>query len=197
MAILGKKQKQRTVFRVVLHSVRVALALFLSCLTGQGQTLEYKFQAVYFFNFLQYTQWPEEKFPRPDAPVIIGVLGENPFGSALDEAVKDEVIQGRRVIVKYYRRAEEMDLCHALYICRSEERNIANILPRLGKESVLTVSDMNRFTERGGHIQFLSEKEKLRFAINLTELKNSRLKLSSQLLKLAKVRGREMEGKDF
>ncbi len=152
-----------------------------------AQALEYKLQAVFLFNFLQYTEWPPDSFPSKQAPLIIGVLGNNPFGTALNEAVADEKIQGRSVVIRYLRHAGEIDLCHALYISKSEEDNLRSILRSLTKLPVLTVGEGERFTDIGGHIRFYTDKGKLRFEVNLARLKESRIKLSSQLLKLAKV----------
>ena len=46
---------------------------------------EYQVKAAFLYNFAQFVEWPARAFPAPDSPLIIGVLGENPFGTYLEE----------------------------------------------------------------------------------------------------------------
>ena len=51
---------------------------------------EYQVKAVFLFNFAQFVDWPSKAFPEPQTPLVIGVVGEDPFGPYLDETVRGE-----------------------------------------------------------------------------------------------------------
>ena len=167
---------------------------FLLCLSfvGVGQavpSLEYKLQAVYLFRFLQFTQWPNESFSSPGAPIVLGIIGTDPFDTALEEAIRDEAIGGRKVVIKRFTNAAEIDQCHALYISRSEQGQLPAILARVRGMNVLTVSDIGGFADQGGMIGFFKDQGRVKFEINTTVLKATRLRIGSQLLKIARISG--------
>lgn len=155
---------------------------------------EYQVKAVFLFNFLQFVEWPAEAFSDPTAPLRIGVLGDDPFGPALDEAIKGETVQGRRLVVRRSQRLEDLQDCQLLFISKSENRRAGEILSRLGDRPVLTVSEINGFARQGGVIAFYPEGKKVRFEINPATARHAGLKLSSQLLGLGRVVGEELGG---
>src|SRR4051794_28816296 len=178
-------------FRLLVLS-SCTLSWDLVVLQARAQTAaEYKYQAVYLYNFLLFVDWPADAFPSATDPIVIGVLGLDPLGAALDEAVKDEVVKGRRVVVKRFKRIQDMERCHLLYIGRSEKPRLEPIFLRLENSCVLTVSDIDDFTKRGGAVKFFKDNGKLRFEINLVAVKKARITVSSQILKLAKILGAE------
>src|SRR5436190_4645336 len=89
---------------------------------GAETTLSNEFQlkAVFLFNFTQFVEWPREAFADPNAPIIIGVLGTDPFGGYLDETVQGEKINGRPLEIRRYRNVAEIGVCHVLFISQSE-----------------------------------------------------------------------------
>ena len=111
------------------------------------------------------------------------VLGQNPFGSALDATVNGESIEGKRLIVRYVTAAAEASKCRILFVSGSEDRRLDSILAELSKHPVLTVSDIPDFVDRGGDIEFVQQGEKIRFKVNLTATQQAGLVLSSDLLK--------------
>ena len=147
---------------------------------------EYQIKAVFLFNFAQFVEWPPKAFPDPQTPVVIGVLGEDPFGAYLDETLRGEKTNGRPLVVQRYRRASEIKVCHVLFISRSEEGRLEQILASLKGRNVLTVADSNDFAARGGMVQFFTDK-KVRMRINLEAAKAANLKISSKLLRVAET----------
>src|SRR3954454_20737092 len=85
-----------------------------------GPSPEYQIKAVFLFNLAQFVEWPARAFPDPGAPLIIGVLGEDPFGSYLDETLRGESVRTRPLMLQRYRRVSEIKVCHMLFISRSE-----------------------------------------------------------------------------
>jgi hypothetical protein len=191
----------------ISRSLAVVLVLF-GCLlasevhpsTQSGQYKEYEVKAAFIYNFLKFVDWPEEKMANSTKQIIIGIIGENPFGSATD-VFKNKKVVDRDVVVKYFegleqikkmsekdRAANEESLknCHLLFICQSEQKLVREITDIVGKNGVLTVGDSEGFTKSGGAINFFMEDNKIRFNINLTAAEKAGLKIRSQLLRLAK-----------
>ena len=155
---------------------------------------EYPFKAVFLFNFIQFTTWPETVFADGQSPIRIGVLGDDPFAGALDAAVRGEKVRLRPIVIERYERLQEMRDCHVLFVSRSESKQAAAIIAALAGKPILTVGDMPDFARRGGMVNFYLEGQKLRFEINRAAARKGGLKLSSQLLGLARIVGPPVEG---
>jgi hypothetical protein len=166
----------------------LAFAFHLSEARAQSSpSREYQLKAVFLFNFIQFVQWPDAVFPEPGTPIRIGVLGDDPFGQALDEAVRDETVRGHKLVVLRSRRLEDLQDCHLLFIGKSEARRIGEILALIDRRPVLTVGETDGFARNGGIIAFFSEGNKVRFEINPVSAQRQGLKLSSQLLGLGRI----------
>jgi hypothetical protein len=157
---------------------------------------EYEVKAGFLYRFGWFVEWPATAVQRQSHVFIIGVLGANPFGDLLDEIMQGKTVRERSVVVQYYQQAEDVVDSHVLFISAAEEPRLPAILAGLGQTPVLTVSDMARFTERGGMIELRLVDRKVHFDVNVDATERAGLKLSSQLLRLAKVihgtpRGRE------
>ena len=170
-------------------------ALLLVALLGAGHRLaaqgarasEYQVKAVFLFNFAQFVDWPADAFPDSTTPLAICVLGDDPFGAALDETVRDERRGGRRFQVRRYTNVDEIKACHILFISRSEGGRPAGILAGLKGRPILTVSDADRFAERGGMIRFVSDRNRIRLQLNLDAAEAAHLTISSKLLRVAEI----------
>jgi hypothetical protein len=149
---------------------------------------EYQVKAVFLFNFAQFVDWPPKAFPEPQTPLVIGVLGEDPFGTYLDETVRGENVNNRPLVVQRYRRIGDIKTCHVLFINRSETDRLEQILASLRGRNILTVGDTDDFAQRGGMIQLVTEKNKIRMRINLEVVKAANLTISSKLLRVAETK---------
>ena len=146
-----------------------------------GEEREYQIKAAFLYNFVRFIEWPQE----PTADIVIGILGEDPFGSAI-ETIEGKPAKGKTLVIKRFSELKGLENCHILFISRSEEGQLSFILGKLKNTSVLTVGEMSQFNQKGGMIQFLIEENKIRFSVHLTIAKERGLQISSQLLKLAK-----------
>ena len=149
--------------------------------------IEYRFKAVYILNFFQFVEWPDSSFENDRSPIVLAVLGDDPFGKILDETVQSEKVGSHPIIVKRFHVLNELGSCHAIFISSSEKGSVQTILKHVDDRPILTISDIDDFGDRGGDIGFYLENNKIRFAINMQALKQSDLKVSSKLLRLAKV----------
>ncbi len=145
---------------------------------------EYKLKAAFLYNFAKFVEWPASAYSDAGSPVVIGVLGRNPFGAELSNAVKDRKINGRPIEIKQVRTAAEARGTQMLFVSAGEERNFGAFKNSLGA-GILPVGESALFANQGGTIIFNLEGDKLRFEINMAAAQRSNLKISAQLQKLA------------
>ncbi|HEX9792110.1 MAG TPA: YfiR family protein [Kiloniellales bacterium] len=146
---------------------------------------EYLIKAAFLYNFAKFTDWPADAFATPDTPLTICVLGEDPFGAALD-AIDGKEIKGRTVAIRRLSDAAGADVCHVIFISASETPRLATIFQALRGRPVLTVADIPDFARTGGIINLKTNKEdRIRFDINVGSAQQARLRMSSKLLSLA------------
>lgn len=149
---------------------------------------EYAIKAAYLLNFCRFIDWPSRAFSGPDDPMVIGVVGENPFGGLLDETVGGETVAGRRIRIEYHRRAAEIGRCHVLFVSESEANRFDDIIERASGKSVVTVGETDAFLDRGGMIALIAEQKRVRLRIHLTRLRAENLVATSKLLRVAELR---------
>lgn len=147
-------------------------------------SLEYEVKAAFLLNFAKFTDWPPSAFPAPNSPIAICILGKDPFGHALDELVQDEVVNGRRVVVRRITQSPPVHACQIVFTQESR-KDAAEILNSLGP-GVLTVGEGESFVHSGGIIGFLIESRHVRFDIDQKAAESADLKLSSKLLAVAR-----------
>jgi hypothetical protein len=156
---------------------------------GVTRTPEYDLKAVFLFQFAHFVEWPAKAFSDVHSPITIGVLGDDPFGGGLDEIVANEVVGGRKLIVRRYRGLDQVDSCHILFICASETERMVTILGKLRGRSVLTVGDTDQFVTQNGIIGFKLSKNRLKLRINIAAADTAKLIISSKLLRQAEIVG--------
>lgn len=144
-------------------------------------------KAAFLFNFAQFVEWPTNAFSNPQTPLVIGIIGDDPFGATLDEIVRGENVNGHPLVIQRFRQVEEIKTCHILFINSSEKNRAMEIIGQLKGRSVLTVGDTEGFATNGGMIRFVTEKNKIRFRVNLEAAKAANLTISSKLLKAAGI----------
>jgi hypothetical protein len=148
---------------------------------------EYQVKGLLLFHFAQFVEWPARAFRDAEAPLVIGVLGDDPFGAFLDDPVKGEKIGTRPLVVRRFRRVEDIGECHILFISRSESAQLDQIMTRLKGRSLLTVGDADTFIRKGGVVRFVIENSKIRLHINVEAAKAAELTISSKLLRPATI----------
>jgi hypothetical protein len=172
---------------------RLALLAFLcSSLSAQDPKAavypEYQVKAAYLTGLGRYVEkWSTRANPSPDEPFDLCVLGQDPFGSALDDAVKGEKIGGAPLAAKRISRPQDALGCRVLFIGSTEESQLSAVIAVLGTAPVLTVADLPDFVKRGGMVQFILDGNHVHFEINIAAAQRAGLKLSSELLKVARA----------
>ena len=163
-------------------------------LSARGQVAqEYDLKAAFLCKFALFVKWPTNAFPDAKTPITIGVLGSDPFGKRLDEAVRNESVQERRLVIESYSSVESIinladeknKICHILFVSQSESGKLGRIFAGLKGRHILTVGESDRFCQDGGIIQFVIVENKVRFMINPDAAKAAKIQISATLLDLA------------
>ena len=172
------------------HGLAALLAFLLGSLlpgaAGAGEFDEYAVKAAYLYNFAKYVEWPPGTFASADAPLLICIVGDNPFGDAL-AALSGKMIENHPVEISRLSVTTDLNPCHIVFVSRAEQGRLKALLTRLARQPILTVSDISDFAQTGGMIGLVEADQRIRFDINLTATRQAHLKLSSQLLKLATI----------
>jgi hypothetical protein len=171
------------------------LVLVLLCMCTEGglkgmawsAPQEYQVKAAFLMNFAKFVDWPPAAFPNDQAPFVLGIVGEDPSGGAL-EALNGQVVKNRTIKVQHLSGMSGWQACHILYIGPSEGARLQSIIREIGTAPILTVSDgVEQFAQQGGVINFLLVDNKIRFEINVTVAKKAGLSMATQLLQVGKV----------
>jgi hypothetical protein len=176
----GRREAVRSLFLVALLTV--------SPLSFAAQprppAAENEVKAAFLYQFGRYVEWPAER-ARSGSAFVICVLGQDPFGPALDEIARGKSISGHAVAIRRIVEPSELRDCQILFVSRSEDDRLPAILKTLEGRMVLTVGEGTQFTRRGGMVAFTMENRKVRFAINLAAAEAAKLRLGAQLLRIA------------
>jgi hypothetical protein len=173
------------------HSVVIALCLLLPAgVPGSAQMDEYSIKAGYLYNFSKYVTWPEQAFSAPTSPFVICVVGNDPFGSRLDQAVAGKSSgDGRALQIKRLKNADAVRLreCHLVFVGKSEQEHAAEIIEVLRTLAVLTVADFNSFAEKGGVADLRIDGTKVKVDLNMSSASRANLKVSGKLQQVSNL----------
>lgn len=166
-------------------TIAVVLTVVVKLPCQQAKPGEYQVKAAYLYNFGRFIAWPAKGAAESSNSFAICVLGEDPFGLALNATLADETIGGKSVVARRIPDPADAVNCRILFISSSEAGRLKQILSVLKDASVLTVSDLPQFSRTGGMVQFTMEGSRVRFEVNLAPAERAGLILSSELLKVA------------
>jgi hypothetical protein len=152
-----------------------------------GPPNEYALKSVFLYNFCRFIDWPEFAFGSPNEPLVIGVLGADPFGSMLEEAVRGERFRGRPIQIEHYRSPREIGGCHLLFVTGDETARMNEILAATAGKSIVTVGETESFVQRGGMIALAADRNRVRLLINPDALRAAKVDVSSKLLRVAEI----------
>jgi hypothetical protein len=167
---------------------RLSCAMLLLCIVAPAQTTEeYRVKAAFLHNFPKFVEWPSHAFKNSTDPIVICILGKNPFGDVLDEAVSGKTADGRPFSVRQVADVAQARLCHILFISASERKRQRSILDALVGTGTLTVGENDTFAEEGGVMNLKIEGGSVRLQINVKAAAQQQLHISSKLLSLAEI----------
>jgi len=198
---------KRTIYILVIVTLLWgAVPCVLGTQADTAPSQEYKIKAAFVYNFIKFVDWPKTKIAEANDVITIGIIGKDPFGKAFEPILKKNIKEKKLLIKQFpslssfgddsndhqyekrYRDKYEklLEKCHVLFICSSEQRYFEPIINMVNDSAVLTVGETEGLLELGGIIKFTMEQKKVRFEINAGAARKCKLKVRSQLLRLAR-----------
>jgi hypothetical protein len=156
-------------------------------LSAQPAADEYEVKAAFLYNFAQYVEWPEEAFSETDGVFIIGVLGEDPFGQALDRIAETKTVGDKKIVVRRFESLADYTPCHILFVSRAEAERLPRVVEKVASSHALVVCDAEGSALKGAVINLVVEHSRIHLEINLGAAERAGLKISSKLLRLATI----------
>ena len=153
--------------------------------TDSSDSSEYLIKAGFTYNFAKLMEWPSGAFAQSDSPIVIGVLGTDPFNGTLDQVLKGKQANCRAFEVKHLKWGADLRGCNILFVSDSETAHLDELFHNIKGLSILTIGDTPGFAQRGGIINFVVEDNRVRFEINADAAKQANINISSRLLSLA------------
>jgi hypothetical protein len=171
--------------------VGLALALFVAAgpmapARGQIRAAEYEIKAAAVFQLARFTEWPTSSLGPADTPIVLGVLGDDPFGPLLEQLVLGRKVGGRPVVIRRLQRPAESAGCHLLFVAASEKPHMSRILEAVSGTGVLTIGETDQFAEHGGVIGLVMGKS-INLVVNTDAASRAHLKISSRVLTMARL----------
>jgi len=148
---------------------------------------EYQVKAAYLFNFGRFVEWPAAAYASSSAPFVIGIFGEDPFGDLIDNVVRGELLNGHPLVIRRFRKPEDVTTCNILFIARSEASRLEKVLQAMRGRPVLTVTDFDGAEGRAAIIVLITDNNRIRMRINVPESRANDLVISSKLLRPAEL----------
>jgi hypothetical protein len=182
-AILERAKRTRTIVAATLMAL--PLATLQPAAPAQS---EYGLKAAFLYNFCRFIDWPDSAFASPNEPFIIGIAGDDPFGSLLNEAVNGKKYHNRPIRIDHFRSPRDIRRCHLLFVSHANTGRLVPILVAVAGKSVLTVGETEDFRNRGGMITLTAEQNRVRLRINTAALHSANLVVSSKLLRVAEIK---------
>jgi hypothetical protein len=145
---------------------------------------EYQVKAAFILNFARFVDWPSDSFSEGGV-LVVGIIGDNPFGGSLDQ-LNGTFVNGRRIVIRRFKFGDYLRGCQILFVSSSERNRLGKILDSVKGGSVLTIGELPQFNQTGGVIKFVIQDYRVRFEINAGAAGQARLKVSSKLMALSK-----------
>ncbi|MCB1777336.1 MAG: YfiR family protein [Candidatus Competibacteraceae bacterium] len=160
--------------------------LFQTVSIRADSSTEYGVKAGFVYNFAKFVEWPDRVFAFTAAPLRLCILGQSPLDGKL-ELLAQRQAQGHPIEITENPLAQDWPNCQMLYLGADQASQLSALQATLAQAPVLTISDIPDFTEKGGMIELYIEEGRVRFAINLAIAQQADLKLSAQMLRMAKI----------
>ncbi|MBN2138973.1 MAG: YfiR family protein [Sedimentisphaerales bacterium] len=198
-----RNSRTRSLMLMVMALIAVLTAQQTRADDDEASNQEYRVKAAFLYNFLKFVDWPKEKDANDNDPITIGVIGKDPFAKSFDP-IKDKPVKNKKVVIKRFKSIAELKKlgetanpqinkqieaakkCQLLFICRSEKDALEDIFKAVKNQPILTVGDTDEFIKTGGIINFVTDEQKVRFEVSTAAANHAKLKIRSQLLRLAK-----------
>lgn len=172
---------------IIRYTCALVLGVLLSSGAAAQEANEYQVKAAFLYNFAKFVEWPPEAFKGPSDPIVIAVVGKNPFGTLLAEEVAGKTLLGRPFQVREVTNAQQASGCQIVFVSSSERKRLEALFTLIGKSAVLTVGETDNFAAEGGIINFKIDAGNVRLQINVGAARRQQIRISAKLLSLAEI----------
>jgi len=166
---------------------RMSVGILLAASVCGQTTEEYRVKAAFLYNFAKFVEWPPRAFKGPVDPIAICIVGKDPFGPALTQAVNGKTVEGKPYSIRQIADPQQVSGCHILFVGASERKVMRAVLSAAHGAPVLTVGEADAFAAEGGIVNFKIESGRVRLQINIDSAGEAGLSISSKLLGLAEI----------
>ncbi len=184
-----KALSRRSVLVMALISAMVGISGPDRVVNAEPISREYKLKVAYLYNFGRYMQWPKSAFEDANAPFVIGILGEDPFGQSIDALAAKKKIHGRKIVIKRFSSVDQYSTCQMLFVARSSTFGTRQeILQKTVNDPLLLVGETEGFALDGASAVFFNDANgTVGFRINVDTLARKTIVADAKLLKLATI----------
>jgi hypothetical protein len=176
--------------RILLAITALLASGTLLCLrspaSGAASYQASEVEAAFIYNFAKFVEWPEDAFDNADSPIVIGIVGDDPFGSTIDQIVDGKQLNGRHFVIRRMRWSDDFRHRQIVFMSGSDAGKARQLLDRLKGSPILMIAETPGLAQQGAVISFVTEQGRVRFEINLDAARRAHLTISSRLLSLAK-----------
>ncbi len=151
------------------------------------ETVEYPVKLAFLYNFTKFVEWPSDSFRNPDAPLVICIVGNDPFNPSIEGELRSRTVGSHPIEVRTLRTSDILSVCHMVFVPVTAEDQATKVVRGLKGSSTLTVGETEGFAVLGGIINLTVEENKLHFEVNLLAAERAGLKISAKMLALAKI----------
>jgi hypothetical protein len=179
------------------HRIRRAVSFVIVCglfLASSAKSLpenegsvEYPVKLAFLYNFTKFVDWPRDSFRSPTAPIIICIVGDDPFSPNSESELRTRTAGGHPIEVRTLRPTDILNVCQVAFVPFTAEEQATSIVRELKGSSTLTVGESVGFAALGGIINFTVEGNKLHFEVNVLAADRAGLKISANMLALARI----------
>jgi hypothetical protein len=174
-------------FLCIILTVCIIAGTIKKAFSEEPPPNEYEVKAAFLYNIAMFVEWPAASRGNPSAHLNLCVLGNDPFGTAIKTIDGMKLRDNMTIVLMHVASIRNLGNCHILFIPSAEKERVEQIVETVGRSHVLTVGDTAGFAQKGVTVNFYLEHKKVRFEINMDAVRRAGLKISSQLLKLAKI----------
>jgi hypothetical protein len=165
-----------------------ALVVNAPVVNAQGQTAdEYQVKAAYMYNFAKFVDWPAKTFDSPAQAIVFCVLGQTPLSQPLEDALAGKVVDQRPLVFRQLADSKQAGKCQVLFLGSLDKKQMRQTLDEVKSFNLLTVGEVEDFTNAGGVIRFVLDAGRVRLEFNLDAADEAKLRISSKLLSLGKT----------
>ncbi|MCP4698527.1 MAG: YfiR family protein, partial [Gammaproteobacteria bacterium] len=141
---------------------------------------EHLLKAISLYDIAHVAEWPDDASADDASPLFMCTVGEGPIGNAI-EAIRYNTVRNRPLLFEKNVSLSKVTQCHLLFIDKTEQEYLPDILSAVENLPVLTIGETESFTEEGGMISLVEKNGLLDIVFNPDAAEHAQLKVDESL----------------